>query len=68
MRVVAEGHEIYEYTALAAALSGAVEAAGSTDRIVVFGSFYTVSTALEPGNDAWWRSAGTVRNEHLSVG
>lgn len=68
LRVVADGQEIHEYATLTAAFTGAAEAAGSADRILVFGSFYTVAAALEPGNAAWWRSAGTARSEHLSVG
>ena len=34
---------------LAAALAAAVAAAGATDRIVVFGSFYTVGGVLKNG-------------------
>jgi len=68
VRAVAGEHAVHEYAALPAALVGAREMAGLADRIVVFGSFYTVAAALEPGNDAWWRRSDTVLNEYFSLG
>ena len=44
---------VHEYETVAAALQGAWAAAGSLDRIVVFGSFYTVAAAMAPENAGW---------------
>jgi dihydrofolate synthase/folylpolyglutamate synthase len=54
---------VNEYAEVSTALEGAAAAAGPADRIVVFGSFYTVAVALAPDNDGWWRNAGA---EHVS--
>jgi dihydrofolate synthase/folylpolyglutamate synthase len=68
IRAVVAGQTIVEYGTVSDALAGAGAAAGPADRIVVFGSFYTVAAALEPRNDAWWRKAGSVQNERVSLG
>lgn len=65
--VIAE-QRIYQYADVSGALAGAVTAASPTDRIVVFGSFYTVAAALDPKNDSWWRKIDSVSDERLSVG
>lgn len=62
VRKLAEGSAIHEYAAISAALAGAADAAGSADRIVVFGSFYTVAAALQAENDAWRRKESSARN------
>jgi dihydrofolate synthase/folylpolyglutamate synthase len=68
VRAVVGGHAVREYETVAAALAGAVAAAGSADRVVACGSFYTVAAALAPDNSAWWRTAGTAHGERLSAG
>lgn len=68
VRAVAGGQAVHEYAAVSAALAGAAAMLGPADRIVVFGSFYTVAAALEPGNDAWWRKDCSVQKELVSVG
>ena len=54
------GQAVNEYAEVGLALEGAVAAAGPADRIVVFGSFYTVAVALAPHNDGWWRNTGAA--------
>jgi dihydrofolate synthase/folylpolyglutamate synthase len=68
VRSVVGTHTVHEYPDVPQALAGAAAAAGAADRIVVFGSFYTVATALDPCNDFWWRKADAVHGERLSVG
>lgn len=68
VRAVAPGQTVLEYFRVSAALAGAAAAAGSADRIVVFGSFHTVAAALEPDNNAWRRQAGSVQNERVLSG
>jgi dihydrofolate synthase/folylpolyglutamate synthase len=57
------GQPVNEYAEVSMALEGAAAAAGPADRIVVFGSFYTVAVALAPDNDGWWRKTGA---EHVT--
>jgi dihydrofolate synthase / folylpolyglutamate synthase len=68
VRGIVGGRAVREYAAVPTALAGAAAAAEPADRIVVFGSFYTVAAALEPNNDAWWRNAGAAHDGRLSVG
>ncbi len=46
--------DLSDYTEVAAALAGAQAAAQAGERIVVFGSFYTVAAALTPAGRALW--------------
>lgn len=56
-RAVAGATAVSEYAEVAAALAGARAAAADGERIVVFGSFYTVAEALSPERRAWWDPA-----------
>ena len=60
------GQAVNEYAEVGLALEGAVAAAGPADRIVVFGSFYTVAVALAPHNDGWWRKTGAAHVARVS--
>ena len=66
VRAVVEGEAVTEYAEVSMALEGAVAAAGPADRIVVFGSFYTVAVALAPHNDGWWRKTGAAHVARVS--
>lgn len=45
---------VFTYDEVAQALAGAAAAAAAGERIVVFGSFYTVAAALQPAQRAVW--------------
>jgi dihydrofolate synthase/folylpolyglutamate synthase len=68
VRAAVGGGAVHGYATVDEALAGAAAAAGPADRIVVFGSFYTVAAALEPRNSVWWRQTGGADNARLSVG
>lgn len=67
IRVVAGERSVYEYATVSAALAGAGRAAGNADRIVVFGSFYTVAEAMESRNNDWYRLKSALNNEVVSA-
>jgi dihydrofolate synthase/folylpolyglutamate synthase len=56
VRSAVDSHAVHEYATVAAALIGATAAAAPGERIVVFGSFYTVAIAMDPRHSAWWRT------------
>jgi dihydrofolate synthase/folylpolyglutamate synthase len=66
VRAAAGGQAVNEYAEVSMALEGAAAAAGPADRIVVFGSFYTVAAALAPDNDGWWRNTGAEHAARVS--
>jgi len=66
VRAVAGGQVVNEYAEVSKALEGAVATAGPADRIVVFGSFYTVAVALAAHNDGWWRNTGVDQATRVS--
>jgi len=67
IRAVAGEHAVHEYAAVSAALAGAAQTAGTSDRIVVFGSFYTVAEALQSPNDDWRQVSSARNNEAVAA-
>jgi len=62
VRAVAGEQTVCEYPTVSDALATTAAIAAPTDRIVVFGSFYTVAAALAPDNAAWWRTGDSGHN------